>query len=182
MNELIKEATHEAQKSWEKEKREKVYETVKKIVKATLEKIEELEKRKDNIQEEIRILKKDIDDLKAGKLDAIKERQDINPRAKDVSIIIIKEKEIIRETNPWYVPYYIEIKPNIWPIKPPIWYNYELNDNQICNDINNYSITKEIDSGDSSSDTNYCASITCSDVKNYTAGTYKLEDGTIKYL
>jgi regulator of replication initiation timing len=94
----------------EKEAREKQVSEVKRIVTKTLEKLDTVRKEIKEKQEEERILKMDIDDLKEGRLDLIAERQEKDPEAKKVSVvIIIKEKEIIREKeyypSPWYWPY-----------------------------------------------------------------------------
>jgi regulator of replication initiation timing len=94
----------------EKEAREKQVSEVKKIVTRTLEKLDTVRKVIKEKQEEERVLKMDIDDLKEGRLDLIAERQEKDPEAKKVSVvIIIKEKEIIREKeyypSPWYWPY-----------------------------------------------------------------------------
>ena len=93
--------------SAEKELKEKQIAEVKKIVLKTLEKIEGKTKERDKLSEEIRLLKMDIDDLKEGKIERIVERQEKDPKAKEVAVvIIIKEKEV-GELSPWYWPYQI---------------------------------------------------------------------------
>ena len=90
----------------EKELRDNQIQEVKKIVLKTLEKLSEKQKAKISLEEEIRLLRMDIDDLKEGRLDRIQERQEKDEKAKQTSVvIIIKEKEIIREYTPWYQPY-----------------------------------------------------------------------------
>jgi len=138
MNEKdVKRAVSDAEKELKAEK-QKEYDIqvaeVKEIVKRTLEEIESLKDKKGCIDEELKILKLDIDDLKQGKLERIKERQDKDPKAKEISIIIIKEKETIREVpssdryTPWYQPYYIQWNTEKYP-----------RDNQILCDGGNYT-------------------------------------------
>jgi hypothetical protein len=51
----------------------------------------------------------DIDDLKEGRLDRIEERQEKDPKAKDISVVIfIKERVVEHEYPWWYWPYRIE--------------------------------------------------------------------------
>jgi len=101
----------------EKEAREKQVETVKKIVQKTLEKIDELNKRIDELQEERKILKMDLEDLKDGKLGRIQERQVKDEKARQTSVVII-EREVIRDHSypvPYPVPY------PVYPKNP--WYD-----------------------------------------------------------
>ena len=106
-----KDLVKEAYAAAEKERREKQVSEVKKIVTKTLEKLDTVKKEIKAKQEEERLLKMDIDDLKEGRLDRISERQEKDPEAKKVSVVlIIKEKEIIREKE--YVPY---PSPYYWP-------------------------------------------------------------------
>lgn len=112
---LIKEAFELA----EKEFKEKKIDEVKRIVLKTLERIDELVKEKGALEEKIKILRMDIDDLKEGKLDRIVERQEKDEKAKNTSVVvIIKEKEVIREVSPWYWPYRIYWNPA--PVVQPL--------------------------------------------------------------
>jgi len=130
MNEKdVKQAVSDAEKEL-KEKKEKEHQKqvaeVKEIVKKTLLEIEKLKEKEGDIKEKLKILKLDIDDLKLGKLERIKERQDKDPLAKKISVIIIKEKEIIRERevpSPWYQPYYVEWNTTTYPKDNTIWCN-----------------------------------------------------------
>ncbi len=107
--ELVKQAAREAENSL----REKQVEEVKKIVLKTLEKLDALKRDRESAQdrvkdidEKIKLLKMDIEDLKDGRLDRMAERQEKDPEAKGVSVIvIIKEKVVEREVSPWYWPY-----------------------------------------------------------------------------
>jgi hypothetical protein len=102
-------ANKEIKQDKEKEHDARVDE-VKLIVKNTLQEIEKLQDQKKEIDEKLKILKLDIEDLKEGKLERIKERQETDPLAKTVSLIIIKETIREREVpipSPWYRPYTI---------------------------------------------------------------------------
>jgi len=95
-------------KAAEKTLKEKQVTEVKNIVTKTLEKLDEVDKEIKRLQLEKKILKMDIDDLKEGRLDRISERQDKDPKAKNVSVVlIIKETTVIKEVNPWYQPYMV---------------------------------------------------------------------------
>lgn len=83
-----------AEKEIKKEKDEQLKNKIKSIVKETLEKIEEIEKKEKELAEEKKILKQDIDNLKSGRLDLIEERQNKNPKAKDISTFRVKTKKI----------------------------------------------------------------------------------------
>lgn len=100
-----------AKKAWDlatKESEEKQVQEIKKIVQETLKKLDTVKSQIKELQDEKKILELDIDDLKEGRLDRIEERQEKDPKAKKVSVVvIIKEKEMIRETvNPWFIPYH----------------------------------------------------------------------------
>jgi len=100
--EIVKEGFEQAQK----EAREEQVREVKEIVSKTLTKLDEVKDKIKELRKEEKILKMDIEDLKQGKIDRIVERQEKDPKAKETSVVvIIKEKEVIRETNPWYWPY-----------------------------------------------------------------------------
>lgn len=114
--EIVKQGYEEAQKIL----KEKQIEEVKRIVTKTLEKIEivdsKIEAKKQELkelEEEKKLLKMDIDDLKEGRLDRIQERQEKDPKAKNTSIVIIFRERTVPsypqpitiDRNPWYDPY-----------------------------------------------------------------------------
>lgn len=90
---------------------EKQIESLKNIIKNVLQKKKDKEKEIDELQEEVKILKQDIDDFKSGRLDKIKERHEINPKANLVAPITI----IILNDN----------RRQIYPIQPWLW-GYEV--------------------------------------------------------
>lgn len=98
--------------SAEKELQEKEIEKIKFIVKSYLEKIEEKSRERSLLDEEIKGLKKDLDDLKSGRLDKIEERQALDPGAKKRALVIInKNTEHYYPAKPWYSEYRIEYVP-----------------------------------------------------------------------
>jgi len=179
MNEKdIKNAYNLAEKEIEAEKKkeyDKQVEEVKEIVKRTLTELESLKEKKRETEEKIKVLKLDLDDLKQGKLERIKERQDKDPLAKKVSVIIIKEK-VIRETipSPWYTPWQIT-----WNVVTYPQYNrYTVLNNTgngfpLSTTLGYYSDSGSISDG-------YCTfTLNNSVVKDNTIGSYQLEDKTI---
>jgi len=164
---MTKDIVKEGYELAEKELKERQIQEVKKIVTCTLEKIHNLEKARVDLTEKIKIIKKDLDDLKLGKLDLIAERQEKDEKAKEVSVVvIIKEKEIIRETSPWYIPYRIEWPSPSFPLpQPVVW----------C------GTGSIITSNTSNTTGNFCY-INNSIAKQASVGTYLLEDESIEYL
>ncbi len=105
---IIKKGVESAQK----ELQEKEIEKIKFIVKSYLEKINEKTKERALIDEEIKGLKKDLDDLKSGRLDKIEERQALDPGAKKRAIVIVhKNTEHYYPAKPWYSEYRVEYVP-----------------------------------------------------------------------
>ena len=93
----------------EKEHQENEVKKIKEIVQKHLEKLSFHHEQAKEHQEKERLLKKDLDDLKAGRLDKIEERQEKDEKAREVRIIIVKrvEKEYI-PIYPWRSPWWIE--------------------------------------------------------------------------
>jgi hypothetical protein len=79
--------------------------------KKLLQTIEEKKQEKERVEEELRILKLDLEDLKLGKLDKIKERQEKSPVAKNVSPV----------NNYVFQPVYYRYFAHLTPIVDP-WY------------------------------------------------------------
>lgn len=165
----------------EKEAREKAVQEVKKIAQKTLERIEEIDKEISTAKDEVKkledqkkILKMDIDDLREGKLDRISERQEKDPEAKKISVVlIIKEKTIIREVSPWYWPYTVIWQQPYVPAIPvfttPVIYgdNSGLNNNCLLADGSVFNAS-------------YAGgTINCSVAKDATVGTYKVSDHVV---
>ena len=83
------EINKEAYKQAEKELLEKRVNEVKGFILETLEKIERKKKEKAKIEEELRVLKLDIEDMKNGKFDKIEERIEKSSVARGVSIVVV---------------------------------------------------------------------------------------------
>ena len=144
---------------------------VKKVVLKTLEKIAGKTKERDKLSDEIRLLKMDIDDLKAGKIEHIVERQEKDPKAKEVAVvIIIKEKEI-KEISPWYWPYKI-----IW--QPAPVYGSGLTSKLTFCDSANTLTTNASGNFASYSATDDCC-ITNSAAKDGVVGSYTIENKVV---
>jgi Zn-dependent M16 (insulinase) family peptidase len=152
----------------EKEAREKQIGTVKRIVEKTLEKIDKIGKEIKDLQEEKKILELDIDDLKAGKIDQICERQEKSEKAKQTSVVvIIKEKVIERQVpySPWFWPYQV-----IWQDSIPL----STVDKFYVNGTTTQNLAYNAGGNSFSMNT-----ISCSVAKDATAGTYSIGNHTV---
>lgn len=83
-----KDLNKEAYKLAEKEMLEKKVTQVKGYILETLERIEETKKKKERIEEELRVLKLDLEDLRNGNFEKIEERIQKSPIAKQISVHI----------------------------------------------------------------------------------------------
>lgn len=147
---------------------------IKGVVKATLELLRKKEESRKILDDEIKVLRRDIADLADGRIDRIKERQDLDPKAKEASVIIIKEKiiEKLVPTPMWHIPWIIEIKPQYVPYT--VYYNYTGANPMTAN-------TAAL--GYAQSDCTQCTfTTTNSSAHMYTSGTYILSDNSVKYL
>ena len=95
----------EAAKAAESEFKNVEKEKVKGWVMALLKSIEEKSKQKERIEEEIRILRKDLEELKEGKLEKIKERQEKSTLAKEISPIGLQDiiYKFLAPSSPMYL-------------------------------------------------------------------------------
>jgi len=83
-------------KEIEDEKEAQLKEELKTYIKKTLEALESKKAQREEINEQIRILNKDLEDLKAGNLDNIKERQQKSPTASNTSQCQIVFEDLTR--------------------------------------------------------------------------------------
>ena len=100
-----KKIAKEALQEIEDDKAKKVKEEFKQYFSDTLQEMEIQKKNKETAEEKIRILKKDLDDLKEGNLAQIKERQEKSPLAKETSRVIIKNTiavKVIKADPNWF--------------------------------------------------------------------------------
>lgn len=98
MEKLSRDVVVEATKQAEKSVKDEKIKWLKELILRTLERIEDVKKTRQEADEQLKILEQDIKDLKLGRIDLIEERQRLNPRAKNASIIKI-EKPQPKETN-----------------------------------------------------------------------------------
>ena len=108
--EKAKKAVELAELELQQEEEQKQIDLIKRAIKQTLENIKQKEKDRDKLNKEIKTLKQDIDNIRAGRLDLIAERQEKDDEAKRTSVIeVVKEKEIHHHHyyDRWYEPYKI---------------------------------------------------------------------------
>lgn len=101
--ELIQQGVAEA----EKEAQEKEIAHIKEITKRYLSDIQEYKTKEESIKEKRKILEAELTDLKNGRLDKIKERQETDERCREVSPIIIVAINNNYPLKPWLNEYYI---------------------------------------------------------------------------
>jgi len=172
----------DAKKAFElaqQEVQEKSIENLKNIIKRLLEKLKDKQDKKNDLEEEIKLIKDDIEDFKKGRLDKIKERHDKDDRANDVSpihiTIINDNSRTIYPTQPWRWNYDV-----IWNYNP----NYG---GYTTTPLSSNNLTYLSASGTGlnyqaqATNAVYCA-VSGSTAMNFTSGTYELGDGTIKKI
>jgi hypothetical protein len=160
----------------EKELQEKQIQEVKEIVKRTLEKLEKAKKQKAEVDEVIKYLKMDLDDLKEGRLDRIEERQLKDPKAKEVSVVIIIKKEVVKETtiinNPTYVP--VPYYPKPW--NEPYYVYYSDNSNKFLCQGGNVNFSSGDDVQINYTSNALAVPLTGQITKNNSSGAYMIEN------
>lgn len=164
----MKDLAELAEKELQEEEEQKQIELIKKAIKQTLETIKTKEEERSNLNKEIKTLKQDIDNIRAGRLDLIAERQEKDDEAKKTSIIeVIKEKEVhhYHYRDRWYEPYWIKIK------EPYYWSTTYCG--SITADPTCYGTFTTTDSNTLSLTT----AVNCSIAKDASIGTYKLDSG-----
>lgn len=156
--EKAKKAAELAEKELKKEEEQIQVDTIKKAIKQTLEAIKEKEKERTKLNKEIKTLKQDIDNIRAGRLDLIAERQEKDNEAKKTSIIEVVKEIHHHHYDHWYEPYKI-----IWnePYSTVITSGWAYCDST---------------SGNTSAYT-YETAVNCSIAKDAFAGTYQLDSG-----
>lgn len=163
--EKAKKAAELAEKELQEEEEKKQIELIKKAIKQTLERIKGKEKERDKLNKEIKTLKQDIDNIRAGRLDLIAERQEKDDEAKKTSIIeVVKEVHHHHYHDRWYEPYKIIIR------EPYYWSGSYTTSDSISMTADANTITN----------TDICThqcSVTNSIVKDASVGTYKLDSG-----
>jgi hypothetical protein len=166
----VKDTVQEAKNDLEKEEQETLKSKVKSIIKATLNRIEEEENIIKEHQDNVSILRKDLKDLETGRLDLIEERQGGDPKARNISIVIVKKVNSIPNygQQPWFIPFELMANPIIFPTIS----NFADNITRVSNagsinwldNVNNFF-----------SD---CITTTGSNLSNFAPGTYTLNSGS----
>jgi len=165
-----KSKAQKAFKEVEAELEEKQVKELKEIVRKYLTKLELKKDEKAKVDKDIKILKSDIEDLKEGRLDRIKERQEKDPVAREVSVIIIKEK-ITKEVPVWRTPY-------TWVYNEQYVYPEVLYDGSA-----GYIGLATTTTTNCEMPTNFTTNVLNSNVaKNNTKGTYNVGEDHIVYL
>jgi hypothetical protein len=87
--------------------REAQCDNIKKLVKATFEKLLNIENILEENQKIKAVLKRDLTDMAEGRIDRILERQSIDEVSKKESVFTVKMKVEVgsKTSSPWYVPY-----------------------------------------------------------------------------
>ncbi len=153
-----KKAAELAEKELKKEDEEKQIRLIKEAIKQTLEKIKTKEKERTNLNKEIKTLKQDIDNIRAGRLDLIAERQEKDEEAKRTSVIeVVKEIHHHYYHDRWYEPYRITYK---WDSP---YYPCDVGD---IADLGGFNTVCD-----------WITTVNCSVAKGAYAGTYQLDNG-----
>ncbi len=165
-SEKAKKAVELAELELQKEEEQKQIDLIKKAIKQTLEAIKAKEKDRDKLNKEIKTLKQDIDNIRAGRLDLIAERQEKDEEAKRTSIIeVVKEKEVHHHHyDRWYEPYRI-----IWKYDYP----YTTCGSTTADISGDYTV---YNASGLNTDLSF-ATVNCSIAKDAYAGTYQLDSG-----
>jgi len=165
-SEKAKKAAELAEKELQEEEEQKQIDLIKKAIKQTLEAIKQKEEERTKLNKEIKTLKQDIDNIRAGRLDLIAERQEKDDEAKRTSIIeVVKEVHHHHYHDRWYEPYWIKIK------EPYYW------STTYCGSITADSTCYGTFATTDSNDLTLTTAVNCSIAKVASAGTYKLDSG-----
>lgn len=162
--EKAKKAAELAEKELKEEEEQKQINLIKKAIKQTLEAIKEKEGKRTKLNKEIKTLKQDIDNIRAGRLDLIAERQEKDEEAKKTSIIEVVKEVHHHHYDRWYEPYKIIYK-------EPYWTTYTDCGNAIVDTPGDYTIYNASDT------LSLTTAVNCSIAKSAYAGTYKLDSG-----
>lgn len=169
----------DAKKAFElaqQEVQEKSIENLKNIIKRLLEKLKDKQDKKNELEDEIKLIREDIEDFKKGRLDKIKERHDKDNRANKVSpiniTIINDNSRITYPTQPWRWNYDV-----VWQYPSSGGYTITSTGNNLLAYGGSGTFTNAV----------YCSAgcsttLSGNTAMNFTAGTYELTDGTIKNI
>ncbi|MBA7574395.1 hypothetical protein ES708_16201 [subsurface metagenome] len=159
--EKAKKAAELAEKELQEEEEQRQIDLIKKAIKQTLEAIKQKEKERTKLNKEIKTLKQDIDNIRAGRLDLIAERQEKDEEAKKTSIIEVVKEVHHHHYDRWYEPYKIIWNEPIINI-PSVWTT---------------TTSMPCDSTLAVTDSSDYTVVNCSIAKDAYAGTYQLDSG-----
>jgi len=162
-SEKAKKAVELAELELQKEEEQKQIDLIKKAIKQTLEAIKAKEKDRDKLNKEIKTLKQDIDNIRAGRLDLIAERQEKDDEAKRTSVIEVVKEIHHHHYDRWYEPYRIIYK------HEPDWITADIN--------SNYPYYNATGLYEGLSEKTAIDHVNCSIAKDAYAGTYQLDSG-----
>lgn len=100
-SQIVKQSFKEVQEELKEKKIDDLKNNVKESVKRTLLKLEEKQEERRKVVREIQILKMDIKDFKAGRLDKIVERQKQDSVAKETSVVKVEVEMGSNISRPW---------------------------------------------------------------------------------
>lgn len=159
----------------EQELEEKDIAHLKGIIKNLLQKKKEKEMEMDEIADGIKIIKQDIEDFKAGRLDKIKERHDLNPNAdknSPISIVIINDNSrTVYPSRPWLWNYQVQWNHGVTYLSSGLH-----NATTTGNTGNNVTTTGSFVSQNTLQNIVNCSG---QNAATFTAGTYNLNDGFV---
>jgi regulator of replication initiation timing len=175
--EVVKKGYDAAQKDIE----ESQIERVKQIVRDTLtgiqkidDKIDELKSKIKEYEDERKLLKLDIDDLKEGHLDRIEERQRKDKKAKKISVVLVEKQVHHHHYDRWHEPYKITYPNPSWPYQQPVVY---CDSTSAGTPINAVFTTSEYNGNPCVTGTYF--TLNNSTAKNHTSGTYKVGNAIV---
>lgn len=170
----MKENINKAFKAAEQELEDKEVKHLKTIIQNLLQKKKDAEIEKNEIDDEIKLIKQEIEDFKSGRLDRIKERHEKNPQADHVCpihITIINDNtRVTYPTQPWRWNYQV-----IWNNYYPPITNGSLGNGLIL--TGGSGVTNLAYSAQSALQTT--ASLTGVTSATYTSGTYQVNGNII---
>ena len=160
---MNKEVAKKAVQSAEQELEDKQVEKLKDVVKDILQKIRDLDVEIKKLEDDRKILKLDLENLKNGRLDLIEERQKVDKKAKEISVILVEKQVPHHFNDPWYQPYVIHYVPYYPPVQTfPLNPIYSTSGGQ----VGGFTTTSVF-------------SLNNSTAKNFTSGTYAIGDNIV---
>ena len=180
---VSKEEARRAFKEVSKERQEENVKALKTVVRQTLTTIDRLQEERDTLNKRISILKKDVEDLKEGRLDRIEERQQSDPDAAKVSVV--KVERVIEKTveHHHHHDYPYPVVPYVGDFWRQPW-RFTWNDTYIAdtNAVQFDSMGTVIPTGNSGAVDIFGTTfeLNASVCADNAAGTYKLDHGKVK--